>query len=126
MSPLGWSWLIFCSLAVVIANVLLRIGIDRSGVSLFSGGVYGLPLELINLVGQPLFLVALAFYGVAMLSWFRLVSTEPLSVAYPVLAALTFVAITVVATFLFAEPFSARKAAGLIAIVIGLYLVSTI
>ena len=117
MSPLGRSWLIFCSLAVMIANVLLR-GIDRSGVSLFSGGFYGLPRELIKLVGQSPFLISLAFYGAAMLLWFRLVSTEPLSVAYPVLSALTFVAVTAVGTFVFTEPFSVRKAGGRISFII--------
>jgi len=115
MSPLGRSWLIFCSLAVVIANVILR-GIDRSGVSF--DGFYGLPRELIKLVGQSPFLTSLAFYGAAMLLWFRLVSTEPLSVAYPVLSALMFVAVTAVGTFVFNEPFSVRKAGGRISIII--------
>jgi hypothetical protein len=45
MSPLGLSWLIFCSLAAVIASVLLRIGIDaeplgvRKGVRLISSAI---------------------------------------------------------------------------------------
>ena len=45
MRPLGWSWLVFRSLAVVIANLLLRIGIDaeplgvRKGVRLISSAI---------------------------------------------------------------------------------------
>jgi len=122
MSPLGLSWLSFCALAVLIAAVLQRISIDRSGVSLFSSGGLRSAARAGNLISQPLFLVSLVF-NTAMLLWLWLVSTG-LSVAYPVLASLTFVTVTVVGTFVFAEPFSARKGVGLVSIVIGLSLVS--
>jgi multidrug transporter EmrE-like cation transporter len=125
MSPIGWSWLLFCTFSVVLGNVLLRVSVDHSGVTLFSGGIYGLPTELLALFKQPLFIVAVAFYGASMLSWLRVLSTEPLSVAYPVLAALTFVLVTVAGVTLFAEPLGARKIGGLIAIVMGLYLISS-
>ncbi len=65
MSPLGWSWVIFCSRAVVIA------------------------------------------------------------IAYAELVARMFVGVTAVGAFGFAEPVSARKVAGLMSIVVGLYIIST-
>jgi multidrug transporter EmrE-like cation transporter len=124
MSPLSWGWLIFCSLAVVIGNVLLRIGIDRSGVSLFSGRGFTVCFDRSQVLSGSFISLFYSISRTAMLVWFRLVSTERLSVAYPVLAALSFIGVTVVGTLIFAEPFSAQKAAGLISIVIGLYLVS--
>jgi undecaprenyl phosphate-alpha-L-ara4N flippase subunit ArnE len=126
MSPIGWSWLLFCTFSVVVGNVLLRVSIGQSGVTLFTSGIYGLPRELIDIFKQPLFFIAVAFYGAAMLSWLRVLATEPLSVAYPVLAALTFVVVTIAGVTLFAEPLGARKVGGLITIVMGLYLISSV
>jgi multidrug transporter EmrE-like cation transporter len=59
-----------------------------------------------------------------MLLWLRLVATEPLSLAYPMLAAVTFVSLSIVSIFLLAEPIGLRKAAGLAAIVAGFFLLS--
>ena len=49
--PLG-SWVTFCSLAIVIAKMLLR-GIDRSGVWLFSGGFRCIARDFIAFVAYP-------------------------------------------------------------------------
>jgi len=125
MSVAGWGWLIFCSASVVAANILLRYGIDRAHVTLFAEGLLALPGQILRLLLEPAFFASLFFYGLAMLSWFRLVATEQLSVAYPVLSAFTFVSITVLAVLLFHEPFGLRKGMGLAAILLGLYLMSS-
>jgi len=73
---------------------------------------------------EPVFCVAVVCYGLSMLLWLRLVATEPLSLAYPMLAAVTFFSLTVVSVILLAEPIGLRKIAGLGAIMAGFFLLS--
>ena len=124
MSKFGILWLVGCSLIVVLANVTLRFCMDRSGVKLFTGGIGGIAGEVAALSREPMLYVALASYGCAMLIWFRLAATEPLTVAYPALAAMTFVGVTMAGMLLLHEPAIPRRIAGLVAIIVGLVLVS--
>jgi undecaprenyl phosphate-alpha-L-ara4N flippase subunit ArnE len=84
----------------------------------------GLPMDVIRLLLQPVFIVAVALYGFSMLLWLRVVATEPLSVAYPTLAAVTFIMLSVVSVVFLHEPMTVKKAIGLTAILIGLILVA--
>jgi multidrug transporter EmrE-like cation transporter len=59
-----------------------------------------------------------------MLLWLRLVATEPLSLAYPMLATVTFLTLTVVSVIFLHEPMSARKAAGIGSLLLGFFLLS--
>jgi multidrug transporter EmrE-like cation transporter len=63
-------------------------------------------------------------YFLAALIWFRVVATEPLSVAYPILVSLTFSLVTAAAVFILSEPISARKVLGLIVILTGILIIS--
>jgi drug/metabolite transporter (DMT)-like permease len=109
---------------VLIANVVLRLAMDRSHVKLFSGGLAGLPQEVLALAREPLFLAALLSYGLAMLIWFRLIATEPLSVSYPALAATTFVAVSLAGVLVFGEPLHPLRGVGLLCIILGVALAS--
>lgn len=124
MSLPGLFVVILTALLVVVGNVMLRAGLKLSGVVPFSRGVTGLPMDVIQLLLQPVFLVAVVLYGFSMLLWLRVVATEPLSIAYPVLAAVTFVTLSVVSVVFLHEPMSIRKAVGLTAILVGLILVA--
>lgn len=124
MSLPGLFVVVLTALLVVVGNVMLRAGLKLSGVVPFSRGVTGLPMDVIHLLLQPVFLVAVVLYGFSMLLWLRVVATEPLSIAYPVLAAVTFVTLSVVSVVFLHEPMSIRKAVGLIAILVGLILVA--
>jgi multidrug transporter EmrE-like cation transporter len=124
MSKLGTLWIIVCSVTVVLANVALKSSMDRTGVKLFSGGLGGVAEEVAALSREPTFYMALACYAFAMLIWFRLVATEPLSVAYPALVAMTFVGVTLASMLLLHEPAVPRRIAGLVVIIAGLALVS--
>jgi len=105
------------------ANLMMRGGID-------SGGGYA-PQSLVEvaaaflrLLGTPLFAAGFVLYFVASLVWLRVVASEPLSVAYPVLVSLTFTLITAGAVLFFHEPLSVRKVVGLAVILGGILLVS--
>ena len=122
MSRSGLFLLFFCASAVLLANVVLRWAMDRSHVKLFSNGIAGLPLEILALIREPFFLAALCCYGIAMLIWFRLIATEPLSVSYPALAATSFVAITLAGVLIFGEPLHLARGVGLFFIILGITL----
>ena len=124
MSKVGAVWIVGCSLIVVLANVALRFCMDRSSVKLFSSGLAGLANELLALVREPMFYLALASYGCAMLIWFRLIATEPLSVAYPALAAVTFVGVTLAGMLILHEPIVPLRIAGVFVIIVGFVLIS--
>ncbi|WP_026733394.1 hypothetical protein [Fischerella sp. PCC 9605] len=106
----------------VTANILLRIGIVRAG------GLGGNPTELLNsllrLVSQPCFDIGFLLYGLASLVWFRVISTEPLNVAYPLLVSMTFVLVTLGATVVFHESMSFRQLVGLAVVLTGIILIS--
>ena len=124
MSARGIILVVLCAGIVVLANLALRVGLDRSGVVPFARGIVGLPGDVLTMLLEPVFCLAVVLYGFSMLLWLRLVATEPLSLAYPMLAAVTFVSLSIVSIFLLAEPIGLRKAAGLAAIVAGFFLLS--
>jgi|GEM_PF-1119370 len=124
MSLPGLFVVILTALLVVVGNVMLRAGLKLSGVVPFSRGVGGLPMDVIQLLLQPVFVVAVVLYGISMLLWLRVVATEQLNVAYPTLAAVTFLTLSVVSVIFLHEPMSIRKAVGLTAILVGLILVA--
>lgn len=121
MTLRGW-WLVLLSAGLTVAaNLMLRAGIDRAGG--FPGRLGGLPKALLHLAGQPLFDLGFILYGLAALVWFRIVATEPLSTAYPVLVSVTFIFITLGAVALFQESLTWRKLVGLIIILLGVFII---
>jgi multidrug transporter EmrE-like cation transporter len=124
VSTRGIILVVLCAGIVVLANLALRVGLDRSGVVPFARGIVGLPGDVLTMLLEPIFCLAVVLYGFSMLLWLRLVATEPLSLAYPMLAAVTFVSLSVASVFLLAEPMGLRKTVGLAAIVVGFFLLS--
>lgn len=122
MTASGW-WLVLLSAGLQVAGtLLLRAGVDRaSGFALkLTEALQG----ILRLIGQPLFAVGFIFYGLAALVWFRVLSTQPLSIAYPLLVSLTFLFVTLGAVTLFQETLSPIKVGGLVVILIGIVMMS--
>jgi multidrug transporter EmrE-like cation transporter len=122
VSRSGLLLLFCCSGVVLMANVMLRWAMQRTDVKLFSSGISGLPREILTLGLEPAFLVAFVSYGLAMLIWFRLIATEPLSVSYPALVAISFVAVSLAGVFVFGEPLPLLRGIGLACIILGVAL----
>lgn len=121
MTLTGW-WLVFISAGLQVAGtLLLRGGVDRAGG--FAESLAGVPQALLRLVSQPMFDIGFMLYGLAALVWFRVLSTQPLNLAYPILVSLTFLFVTLGAVTLFQEPITARKVVGLVIILAGIFLV---
>ena len=124
MSQFGVLWTLVCSVIVVIANVALRLCMDRTGVKLFSSGALGVPSEVVELARDPMLYLALASYAGAMLIWFRLAATEPLSVAYPVLVAMSFVGVAAADAILLHQALVPQRVVGILVMIIGIVLIS--
>lgn len=122
----GGQALALTVLAAVVqagGNVLLRVGIDRAG-GFAPAGALDLAPAFLRLLLSPAFAAGFALYFAAALVWFRVVAMAPLSVAYPVLVSLTFLLVAGCAALLLHEPMTARKVAGLVVIIAGIFLVS--
>ena len=105
------------------ANLMLRSGIDAAGGFAFIG-LWGTVSAIARLFVQPAFAAGFFVYFLASVVWFRIVATEPLSLAYPILVSLTFASVTAGAVLLFGEPLSVRKVAGLVVILVGILVIS--
>lgn len=122
MTNSGWSLVFLSAGLTVLANFTLRAGLDRAGG--FSVQLNELHLGLLRLFSQPLIDLGLFLYLVASLIWFRVLSSEPLSVAYPVLISTTFVLVTLGAVLLFRESINSYKIIGLTVICAGIFIIS--
>jgi multidrug transporter EmrE-like cation transporter len=121
MTVAGWLLVLMSAGLQVAGTLLLRVGVDRAGG--FADSLAGVPQGLLRLVSQPMFDIGFIFYGLAALVWFRVLSTQPLSLAYPLLVSLTFLFVTLGAVTLLEEPMTARKLAGLVIILVGIFIV---
>lgn len=123
MSITGILLVLLAAGLTMAANLLLRAGIDAAGGFAADGAMEALR-ALAHLFLQPRFTVGFMTYALASVVWFRVVATEPLSVAYPILVSLTFLLVTAGAVAFFGEALSVRKALGLLVILGGIMIVS--
>ncbi len=122
MSSRGLFLIVLSALLTVAANLLLRTGVVRAGG--FATNLTELPNSLKLLISQPLFDLGFLLYALASLVWFQVISTEPLNAAYPLLVSLTFLLVTIGATFFFQESLTFRQLIGLGIIIAGIVFVS--
>ncbi|MEO8626612.1 MAG: hypothetical protein ABI612_00720 [Betaproteobacteria bacterium] len=123
MSLVGASLVLLTAALTMAANLLMRAGVDAAG-GFSAGGASQVVSSLVRLFMQPRFTAGFFLYFLASVVWFRVVATEPLSVAYPILVSLTFILVTGGAVLVFSEPVSLRKVAGLAVILAGIAVIS--
>ena len=114
MSIAGWISIIICALFAVTANFLFRFAIQTE--SEFKGRI----IDYIHLSFQPLFLIGIMFYGLAMIMWIKVLSSEPMNLAYPILSSIAFALVILGAAIFFKESFGIIKLIGIIVIIIGI------
>lgn len=123
MSITGGLLVLVTAGLTMAANLMMRGGIDSAG-GFAPQTVVAVFTTFLRLLSQPLFMAGFVLYFFASLVWLRVVASEPLSVAYPVLVSLTFTLVTAGAVFLFQEPLSVRKVVGLAVILGGILVIS--
>jgi len=104
------------------ANLLMRGGVRR--IDAFSLAPDRIAGSLFSLGTEPLFVSGAVFYVVSALIWFRVISLEDLTTAYPILIGVSFVAVSVGAVAFYDERVSVLKVLGMAAILIGVALVA--
>ena len=82
----------------------------------------GFAARLIELAGNPWFLLAFALYCALALAWVWILTFTPLSRAYPFVA-LAFAITPLLGAWAFAEPIGWRLVGGIAVIAVGLFLV---
>lgn len=120
MTSRGLVLLISSAFCTVGANLLLRGGILRAGG--FTLSLDRVKDQILGLCRQPMFVVGVVLYGIAAIIWFRVLSTEDLSLSYPLFVSLTFVLITLGSAYFFREQVSWQKALGISVILAGFLL----
>lgn len=121
MTIRGLSLVFLSAVLTVAANLMLRAGIERAGG--FSAQIQTMSNAIARLMSQPLFGLGILLYAMAVLLWFYVISTEPLSVAYPLLVSLTFIFVTLGAIVVFGEALTLPKVVGMLIILIGIIIV---
>jgi multidrug transporter EmrE-like cation transporter len=124
MSRGGLALVVLSAALTMAANLLIRAGIDAAG-GFVAGSAAEAISSLLRLFAQARFVAGFVLYFLASVVWFRVVATEPLSVAYPILVSCTFVLVTGGAVVLFRESLGLRQALGLVVILAGIVLVSS-
>lgn len=118
MSKAGWIYILTCAVSAAVSSFFMRMSIDRAG-----GFTFDLS-SILRLFLQPLFIAGVLLYAVAGLAWFRVIATEHLNVAYPVMISMTFILVSIGAAILFKESITVPKLLGLCLIIFGIFLVS--
>ena len=121
MTIYGLSFVFLSAFLTVIANLMLRAGVDRAGG--FPAQIQSIYSAIARLMSQPFFDFGILLYAVASLVWFHVISSEPLSVAYPLLTSLTFIFVTLGAIVIFGEALTFSKIVGMLIILIGIMIV---
>lgn len=98
----------------VIGQFFIKKGVAASSLSLSASSIIG------TLISPPVFFGFL-IYGVSAIIWLFVLQRFQLSVAYPALS-LTYVAIVLLSARYYGEPMTLLKAAGVILIIGGVYL----
>jgi len=114
--------ILIASMITVGAQLLLKKGVLSMGELQFSFS------ELIHLVPKVLqnawLIGGMILFGISFLLWIILLSKIPLHIAYPILISLNFSMIAAASWLLFREHLSFFQIAGIITIIMGIYLLS--
>jgi multidrug transporter EmrE-like cation transporter len=114
MTSKGLLLLFVTAAFTAIANLLMKGGILRNG-----GLSPSLP-EFGNLIRQPMFVSGIVLVGMAGLIWFRILSTENLTVSYPLFVSLSYSMIACGSVYFFSEALSPQKLLAIGLILLGM------
>jgi drug/metabolite transporter (DMT)-like permease len=112
---------LFCVILVVCGQLLLKYGMLRIGFIALSPGQ--LSMFLGKAITSPFIISGLGLYFISSLVWLVVISREELSFVQP-LTALSYVIIVFLSWFLFKENVGLVRILGVLAISLGVFLVS--
>lgn len=118
---LAVSYILISVLAGAIGQLLLKHGMNRTGVITLSAGEIG--GVLLKLATNPYVIIGLALYAGGTVFWLAALSRVDLSFAYP-FASLSYVVMLVAAWQLFDETLSLPRIVGTLIIAVGVLVIS--
>jgi multidrug transporter EmrE-like cation transporter len=120
-SALGkWIAILIVVLTGTFAQTMMKLSTGRLGA--FEGG--SLFQYLVRLILSPLVWLAIASYGVGVLLYMVLLSFTDLSWMYPVLTAAGLIFATIVSAAFLREHVSLMRLAGIVVVIVGVFLIS--
>jgi multidrug transporter EmrE-like cation transporter len=120
ISVQGIVMVLVASGMMAVASLMLKQGITNIG----GFGEGNIIREIMTLLLQPIFIIGVLLYGSGTLLWMRVISTEPLSIGYPILVSFSFIIVTLGAVFLFKETISLVRLFGMAVILVGVVIAS--
>jgi multidrug transporter EmrE-like cation transporter len=122
ITPRGIVLIVIASGIMAISSLMLKYSIDRIGG--FGGELAQVPADILKLLLEPAFVLGVLLYGGGTLLWMRSISTEPISIGYPILIASSFVIIALGSAYFFNEALTPVKIIGMVIITIGVIVAS--
>ena len=123
MSLLSSVLLILLSISIAVTGqILLKIGIDRMGISGF-GSTKALISLFSGVIKSPLVLTGLFLYFISAAIWMVVLSTVDLSFAYPFIG-FTYVMVLVLSKFILKEEVNPIRWVGAFIITVGVVIIS--
>lgn len=117
-----WQLLLTSVTFNVTANILLKKGV------LAIGGISGqkakLFSELIKAVFSPFIIIGLMLYGLSFIIWLRVLTFNDLSRAYPIFAAVVFLATSIGSSIFLKETIPFLRIVGMVVMLVGIYIVA--
>lgn len=123
LSSLGFFLILIAAGLTAAANLLLRKGIELGG-GFAAQSFITVFTSFLKLLLQPFFLIGFILYFGAALFWFRVIASEPLYIAYPLLVSFSFILVTMGTALFLQEPISWRVMLGIAIIIFGIVLIS--
>lgn len=115
--------LILLSISIAVAGqLMLKIGIDRIGISGF-GSMKALISLFSGIIRSPMVLTGLFLYFISAAIWLVILSTVDLSFAYPFIG-FTYVMVLVLSKFILKEEVNPIRWAGAFIITVGVVVIS--
>jgi multidrug transporter EmrE-like cation transporter len=111
-----WIVLLLAVVLNALANVLIKAGVNRLGAS----GLAVLPAAL----GEPMLYAGVLAFAFALIAYAVALSRIDLSVAYPLMTSLGLLIVAVASWRWFGETYDARKIAGTLLILAGVFLLT--
>jgi multidrug transporter EmrE-like cation transporter len=114
---------IICALLAVTSTSLFKV--QLSGRLNFTGDISSFSNQLITILCMPLIWLAFVMFTMSQALWLYILSTQKLSIAYPLQLALTISLISIVAHCFFKETIHLKQMFALCLIFLGIALLKT-
>lgn len=121
MNPIVFALILFAVIFNTVAQVVLKMGMDRIGMFVFHWSNF-VPI-VFKIMVSPWIIIGLMMYVGSVAIWLMVLSRAPMSVAYPI-SSLGYVTSAIAAYYLLGEDLSVLRIAGILVILVGVYMVA--